>query len=32
MIKKNNRFAQSPRRIHRATPLPNQRRPMDSEL
>jgi hypothetical protein len=32
MIKKNNRFIQSTRRVHHATPLPNQRRPMDSEL
>src|SRR4051794_3443831 len=32
MIQKNNRFTQSARRVHRATPLPSQRRPMDSEL
>ena len=32
MIQKNNRFAQSTRRVHHATPLPNRWRPMDSEL
>jgi hypothetical protein len=32
MIKKNNRFVQSPRRVHHASPLPNQWPPMDSEL
>jgi hypothetical protein len=31
MIKKNNRFAQSTRRVHHATPLPNRWRLMDSE-
>src|SRR5688572_24362663 len=31
MIKKNNRLTQSPYRLHRAAPLPNQRLP-DSEL
>ena len=31
MIQKNNRFAQSTRRVHHATPLPNRWRPMDSE-
>src|SRR5687767_12395565 len=32
MIKKNNRLTQSPYRVHRAAPLPNQRLPIDSEL
>ena len=32
MIQKNNRFAQSTRRVHHATPLPNRWLPMDSEL
>src|SRR4051812_1468144 len=32
MIQKNNRLAQSPCRVHRAAPSPNQRRSMDSEL
>src|ERR687897_1226513 len=31
MIQKNNRFTQSTRRVHHATPLPNRWRPMDSE-
>jgi hypothetical protein len=31
MIQKNNHFAQSTRRVHHATPLPNRWRPMDSE-
>jgi hypothetical protein len=31
MIQKNNRFAQSTRRVHHATSLPNRWRSMDSE-